>query len=183
VTYYFSGKTYGPQTYFSLLPIIGGIFLIYYGSLDSDGSSLCFTLLGALLASNKTIYTNWLQTRQQLPFTAIELLHTIIPVAATQSAIWAYMNGEVDEFLVKEIYGRNLSWALIWCLPFSGLLAFLLNWSSFTANKATGALSMTVAGNVKQILTLMLAMILFESPTNPVHVWGTLEVPLAEIHL
>ncbi len=43
----------------------------------------------------------------------------------------------------------------------NGMLAFALNVSSFTANKAAGALTMTVCGNVKQCLTVLLGIMLF----------------------
>jgi hypothetical protein len=43
----------------------------------------------------------------------------------------------------------------------NGLLAFLLNISSFSANKKTGALTMTVCGNVKQCITILLGVALF----------------------
>jgi len=40
----------------------------------------------------------------------------------------------------------------------NGAIAFALNVISFTANKKTGALTMTVAANVKQILTIVLGI-------------------------
>lgn len=43
----------------------------------------------------------------------------------------------------------------------NGVLAFALNVSSFTANKAAGALTMTVCGNVKQCLTVLLGIVFF----------------------
>jgi hypothetical protein len=38
----------------------------------------------------------------------------------------------------------------------NGAIAFGLNVVSFTANKKTGALTMSVAANVKQVLTIVL---------------------------
>ena len=46
-------------------------------------------------------------------------------------------------------------------LLFNGLLAFMLNYVSFTANKRTSALSMTVAGNVKQAMSIGLSVFLY----------------------
>lgn len=43
----------------------------------------------------------------------------------------------------------------------NGILAFVLNTASFSANKHTGALTMTVCGNVKQCLTVLLGIIVF----------------------
>lgn len=41
----------------------------------------------------------------------------------------------------------------------NGLLAFLLNISSFQANKVAGSLAITVWGNVRQTLTLILGIL------------------------
>ncbi|KAJ2710191.1 hypothetical protein H4R19_003872, partial [Coemansia spiralis] len=43
----------------------------------------------------------------------------------------------------------------------NGAIAFVLNIASFTANKNTSALAMTVAGNVKVVLTVILGCMLF----------------------
>jgi hypothetical protein len=52
-----------------------------------------------------------------------------------------------------------LSLALV--LAGNGFLAFMLNVSSFSANKFAGALTMTVCANVKQCLTVLLGIVLF----------------------
>ena len=43
----------------------------------------------------------------------------------------------------------------------NGILAFGLNIVSFTANKKVGPLSMTIAANVKQVLTIVCAVKMF----------------------
>jgi hypothetical protein len=46
-------------------------------------------------------------------------------------------------------------------LAINGILAFALNISSFSTNKNTGALTMTVCGNIKQCLTIFLGISIF----------------------
>jgi drug/metabolite transporter (DMT)-like permease len=46
-----------------------------------------------------------------------------------------------------------------WALFGNGLLAFFLNISSFQANKVAGSLAITVWGNVRQTLTLILGIL------------------------
>ncbi|KAJ3313930.1 UAA transporter, partial [Blyttiomyces sp. JEL0837] len=43
----------------------------------------------------------------------------------------------------------------------NGVIAFFLNYVSFSANRKVGALSMTVAGNVKQSMSIMLSVWIF----------------------
>lgn len=49
-------------------------------------------------------------------------------------------------------------------LTANACLAFFLNWVSFSVNKETSALAMTVAGNVKQAASIGLAVIIFNTP-------------------
>lgn len=57
-------------------------------------------------------------------------------------------------------------------LAVNGAIAFGLNVVSFTANKKTSALTMTVAANVKQVLTTVLAVVVFHTVINPVNLFG-----------
>lgn len=52
--------------------------------------------------------------------------------------------------------------ALCAALLVNGALAFALNISSFHTNRVAGALTLTVAGNVKQCLTILLGVVLFD---------------------
>ena len=54
----------------------------------------------------------------------------------------------------------------------NGVLAFGLNIVSFTANKKVGPLSMTVAANVKQVLTIVCAVRMFGLRINGVNAVG-----------
>ncbi|KAJ3085476.1 UAA transporter [Quaeritorhiza haematococci] len=75
-------------------------------------------------------------------------------VASSPSSAWSFMSGGSES-------GLNSLHLLYWALAANGILAFLLNFVSFTANKRTSALSMTVAGNVKQVLSITLSVWLF----------------------
>ncbi|KIP09945.1 hypothetical protein PHLGIDRAFT_66705 [Phlebiopsis gigantea 11061_1 CR5-6] len=71
--------------------------------------------------------------------------------------------------------GIPLSLALI--LLLNGCIAFGLNVVSFSANGKVGALSMTVAANVKQVLTILFSVFLFNltiTSTNALGITATL---------
>jgi len=55
-----------------------------------------------------------------------------------------------------------MTWFRLIGLLINGCIAFGLNVVSFTANKKAGALSMTVAANIKQVLTVLFAVLLFD---------------------
>lgn len=79
------------------------------------------------------------------------------PLAFIQTLLYAYLTGELESLKTYAADG-SLTRRDMGVLLVNGLIAFALNIISFTANKKTGALTMTVAANVKQILTIILAI-------------------------
>jgi hypothetical protein len=99
-----------------------------------------------------------------LALSPLEVLLRMSPLAFIQSLIYAHLTGELSS-LSATTSPLNLpadpSNKLLLALAGNGLIAFLLNISSFSTNKAAGALTMTVCGNVKQCLTILLGIAMF----------------------
>ncbi|THV90003.1 TPT-domain-containing protein [Aureobasidium pullulans] len=168
--YRWLGRNYGTMTYVSLIPIVAGVGLSTYGDYYATLLGASLTFLGVFLAALKTVATNKLLTGS-LKLPALELLLRMSPLAAVQSLLWATATGEVSHFL-DFIAEGNLSTSLIIALLGNGFLAFLLNVTSFQTNKLAGALTLSVCGNVKQILTVILGIVLFNVNIGPMNAAG-----------
>ncbi|KAK5149662.1 hypothetical protein LTR04_006991 [Oleoguttula sp. CCFEE 6159] len=154
--------SYATTTHTSLLPIILGVAIATYGDYSFTLPGLFLTLLGALLAALKTVATNRMQTGG-LRLGALEILHRMSALAMVQSVALAYMSGETASFLASYASAEQLlSRRRVLALLGNGAIAFGLNVVSFAANKRVGALTMTVAANVKQTLTVVLGFVLFD---------------------
>lgn len=103
-----------------------------------------------------------------LSLSPLEFLFRMSPLAFVQSLLYAYLTGELSSISLitaapSEFSSQNpptlLKSTLV--LAINGLLAFLLNISSFSTNKYAGALTMTVCGNIKQCLTILLGIMVF----------------------
>lgn len=116
------------------------------------------TVLGTVLAAIKTVVTNRVQVGR-LKLHPLDLLLRMSPLAFIQTMIYSYVTGEMIE--VVEFCQTKLTFSVILALLINGIIAFFLNVVSFTANKKTSALTMTVAGNVKQVLSIVLAVMIF----------------------
>ncbi|KAG8875192.1 UAA transporter [Tulasnella sp. 332] len=120
----------------------------------------------------------------------LDLLLRMSPLAFVQCVVYAYLSGEMERvasgahLYVNPKFG-NGGGSIVYgsqrmmCLALfgNGLIAFGLNVVSFTANKRTGPLTMTVAANIKQVLTILLAVVIFNvrvSPTNVIGIFLTL---------
>lgn len=99
--------------------------------------------MGTILAAIKTIVTNRVQVGK-LKLHPLDLLLRMSPLACIQTLIYAQLTGELDA--VREFAAENMSTHMLFGLLTNGAVAFLLNVVSFTANKKTSALTMTVAG-------------------------------------
>lgn len=113
----------------------------------------------------KTVTTNRLMTGS-LALPSMELLFRMAPLAAVQSLIFGIVAGELP-ILSQAMSERTADGSILRTLCTvafilgNGLLALVLNIASFQTNKIAGALTITVAGNLKQAITLALGIIVF----------------------
>jgi len=106
----------------------------------------------------QTVATNRIMTGA-LALSPLETLLRMSPLAFMQAVVCAMLSGELSEFQRNNPDGPSRMMVL--ALAGNGMLAFLLNVSSFSTNKVAGALTMTVCGNIKQCLTVLLGIALF----------------------
>ncbi|TKA66939.1 hypothetical protein B0A55_10723 [Friedmanniomyces simplex] len=150
------GRTYSTQTYLSMIPLILGVALATAGDYYATLTGVIMTLMGVVLASVKTVATNRLITGAFWP---MEVLLLMSPLATTQCVVYAFMTGEVYELRVALANGAFPSPTLRIGLIANACIALALNIVSFQANKVAGALTISVCGNVKQALTIALALL------------------------
>ena len=157
------------------MPIILGVALATYGDYHFTAWGLCLTLLGTFLAALKGILTHVLQTRSIAASTSIsvsvtgmkidptnfkstqklhplDLLLRMSPLAFLQCVLYAWLSGELAQVWEYRwcngpgnSTGKRMGQAEVAALAMNGVLAFGLNYVSFTSNKKVGALTMTVA--------------------------------------
>ncbi|CAO3647510.1 unnamed protein product [Cunninghamella blakesleeana] len=157
----FLSKSYSTLTYISLFPVVAGVAFATFGDYNYTAIGFFLTVLGTVLAAIKTVVTNRVQVGK-LKLHPLDLLLRMSPLACIQTLLYSYATGEME--LVQEFISTKASWSFMFVLLINGILAFFLNVVSFTANKKTSALTMTVAGNVKQVLSIVLAVIIFKYP-------------------
>lgn len=166
----FYANQYSTATYASLIPVIAGVGLASYGDYYFTAMGFTLTLLGVALAAIKTVVTNRIMTGR-LRLGALELLLRMGPLAASQSLIYSVLTGEFSQFLAY-VNAGNLGSTQILAVGGNGALAFALNVASFQSNKLAGALSMTICGNMKQCITIILGALLWDVQINATNATG-----------
>lgn len=168
--YRLMGRTYSTATYISIIPLILGVALATIGDYYCTTYGLFLTLLGVFLAAVKTVATNKIMTGS-LALSALEVLLRMSPLATIQCVVCAFFTGEVEAAHLAYTKGE-LSGHFGLALLANGMIAFFLNIVSLKANKMAGALTMTVAGNMKQTLTILIGIMLFKVQTGMVNAVG-----------
>lgn len=198
----FLRHSYTVLTYLSLVLVCAGVGFATAGDYYFTAMGFILTIIGAVLAAVKTVVTNRIQTGR-FRLSPLELLYRMSPLAFIQTIVYAYLAGELEvlglrlsspedavastaaaassggplSFLGGIDYSEiefEYSQKLMLHLLLNGIIAFGLNIVSFTTNKKTGALTMTVAANVKQILTIVLAIFFFNLTVTPLNMMGIL---------
>lgn len=113
-----------------------------------------------MLAAVKTVVTNRLQTGR-LQLSAFELLYYMSPCSFVQGIMYSFYNGEFTDFRRLAFMEGQLTFGWMSLLLLNGIVACGLNLVSFVANKKAGALTMTVAAQIKQIATIVLSIVFF----------------------
>ena len=156
---------------FTLAPVVFGIVLATLKAPTNSQelkfdvaymSALSITIFGVALSAIKGIATNVMLADSYNP---LELIWKTAIFSSIQCVAFGYMVNEIDGIRAKCLSLHN-PWPLAREVLFNGILAFLLNWVSFTANSKTSALSMTVAGNVKQALLIVFAIYIFNTKVS-----------------
>ncbi|KAH9962120.1 triose-phosphate transporter family-domain-containing protein [Russula dissimulans] len=102
----------------------------------------------------------------------LDLLTHLSRLAAIQCIAYAYLFGEIGPILRRSSHSTTL-WQII-LICGNGIVACALNIVSFEANRRSGALSMGVAANVKQVLTVLCAFWFFHLDLTPLNAFGIL---------
>lgn len=166
-------SSYSILTYVSLIFVVAGVGFATYDHYYFKPMGFFLTFLGAFLAALKTVITNRIQTGR-LKLSPLELLFRMSPLGLAQTLVYAYFTGEISTIYntlnvetthlvgLKSFAKFEPSISLFVKLALNGIIAFGLNVVSFTANKYTGALTMTVIANVKQVITIVFAIVFFD---------------------
>lgn len=176
------GRTFPKMTYLSLMPIVLGVSIATYGDLTYTNVGLAVTLLGVILSTLKTVVTNKLLTGR-LALSPLEILFRMSPLACGHSLIMASWQGELGRPFEalnnvlsmssasrsSSVYSANILGVV---LLGNGVLAFVLNMSSFNTNKLAGPLTMSVCANIKQCVTIVLGTVLFDTTVTTMNLWG-----------
>uniref|UniRef100_A0A7R9UBX6 Sugar phosphate transporter domain-containing protein n=1 Tax=Pinguiococcus pyrenoidosus TaxID=172671 RepID=A0A7R9UBX6_9STRA len=144
----------------SIVPIVIGVVAATCGDMNYTSLGVFLTSLFVVLAALKSVASNLLLVGEY-KLEAFDLLSRMAPLAFVWMALLSVATGEVQS--LRANWNRFTHGPAIFVVLFSAFVSVALNVTSFMANKVTSALTLSIAGNVKQVLLIVISTLLFNS--------------------
>ncbi|KAL0222350.1 hypothetical protein RCL1_002204 [Eukaryota sp. TZLM3-RCL] len=154
-------------TLISLPILFFGLIITFFGEIQFKLVPSVFAVFGVFLSALKTVLSNkFLVGEFKLdPFLLLSILCPFALIVLGPYSLIKEQSKLID-FLDN---AGVLAWFLVLS---SGFFAFFLNFSNFMLNKSAGPLTVTICGIVKQILTIILSVLIFQNIVTPLNCTG-----------
>ncbi|CAM9564090.1 unnamed protein product [Heterosigma akashiwo] len=166
-----TGKQFSRAKKLAVVPVVGGIALATLGEIRFTVLGFFITVLCVVLAALKVVVSGMALTGD-MKLHPIDLLIKMAPLAFGECLFMSYCQGEIAEII--SLWHTLVETKAIHLVLLTGVLSFSLNILSFTANKVTSPLTLTVSANLKQALLIILGPIVFGTPISSLGVVGTI---------
>lgn len=171
------GKPTSINRQLAVVPVIVGVAMACFGDMTYTTIGFLYTLLCIFLAALKVMASGEMLTGP-LKLHPFDLLGHMAPLAFIQCLMMSMATGEVNAIAAR--WDEELN-PFVHPHPFlvvmmSAFLSFTFNVSSFQTNKVTSPLTLCIAGNVKQVLMIIIATAVFSTPITPLNASGIVVV-------
>mmetsp|Transcript_10469 Transcript_10469/g.24870 ORF Transcript_10469/g.24870 Transcript_10469/m.24870 type:complete len:363 (-) Transcript_10469:115-1203(-) len=168
------GRKFTWRRILSVGPIVVGVAMACYGDMSFSKIGFLYTIICVVIAAVKVTAAGEMLTGP-LKLHPVDLLCHLAPLAMIQCISISFATGEVHSILQRpELYLTDIRPMAVVLL--SGIFSFSLNITSLMANKLTSPLTLTIAGNVKQVLMIVLSTIMFSTTITPMNGIGIIVV-------
>ncbi|KAJ5066191.1 solute carrier family 35 member e4 [Anaeramoeba ignava] len=165
-------KKFTPSHYRSVFIVIIGVILSSFTEFDFHWIGFLLTLFVSFLSSLKSIITAKLLWDPNVGFHPLYFLFTISFFASIQLFIIIFLTGEAKLVFIHFLNVHN-PFQIVFSLLLSSLIAFLLNFSNFMSTKTTSPLTVNIFGNLKQVFTIILSVLIFENKISFLNAFGS----------
>lgn len=163
------GKRYSVSKVLAVICVCIGVCLATYGKLKGHVFGVVVGFASCLVSSGKSVVAAVLLKKKDDKDAPLLLLHQMSLFSTVQLLIVSSLSGEVSSLLQHAPWSGYLGNLLL----LNGMTAFALNFTNFALTQRTSPLSVTIAGNFKNNLTIVIAALLFHTHFLPINIVGS----------
>ncbi|CAI5735124.1 unnamed protein product [Hyaloperonospora brassicae] len=147
------GKTYSLERKLSLIPVAFGVYLACTGDNSCTVIGFIITAVAVLFAGLKAVLSNKFLSGD-LKLHPVDLILHQAPLSACWCLATMFLSGEVNTIVTNwEAVPSASFWFIL-----TGIISFMLNVTSFMANKVTSPVTLCVCGNMKQVVVIVMSI-------------------------
>ena len=156
---------YTRMHYLACALVTVGVGLSCFGEINLTLRGLFITVTGCFLSSAKSIAIKMSLS----DIHSFDLLRMMSPVAAVEMLGLVFLSGEFTAIMNANVSIGSLLVALL-----TGVFAFMLNLTNFLATFYTSPLTVTIVGCVKQVVTIILSVVIFDKQLTLLNTLGVI---------
>eukprot|EP01100_Stratorugosa_tubuloviscum_P003465 TRINITY_DN1844_c4_g1_i1.p1 TRINITY_DN1844_c4_g1~~TRINITY_DN1844_c4_g1_i1.p1 ORF type:complete len:320 (-),score=73.87 TRINITY_DN1844_c4_g1_i1:144-1103(-) len=166
ITYFRDSSNRNFTIYLTLIPIVGGVAIASYTEVNFNVIGFVAALIASLITALQAVVSGKLLKQQLDP---INLIFYMAPFSAIMLLPFVYYK-EYDDIITNWKYRDDIYSHLT--LIISGIVALLLNITQFLVIQKTSALTATVSGNLKVVLSITLSVLIFKNQITFINGFG-----------
>ncbi|KAL3670547.1 hypothetical protein V7S43_004861 [Phytophthora oleae] len=149
------GKSYSLKRKLSLVPVAFGVYLACTGDNSCTVLGFVITVVAIIFAGLKAVLSNKFLSGD-LKLHPVDLILHQAPLSAFWCLITMFLTGEVNTIMNNwEVVPSASFWFIL-----TGIISFMLNVTSFMANKVTSPVTLCVCGNMKQVVVIVMSILI-----------------------
>ncbi|RLN15362.1 hypothetical protein BBJ28_00014146 [Nothophytophthora sp. Chile5] len=149
------GKSFSLKRKLSLVPVAFGVYLACTGDNSCTVLGFIITAVAIVFAGLKAVLSNKFLSGD-LKLHPVDLIMHQAPLSAGWCLITMFLTGEVDTLMNNwEVVPAASFWFVL-----TGMISFMLNVTSFMANKVTSPVTLCVCGNMKQVVVIVMSIVI-----------------------
>jgi drug/metabolite transporter (DMT)-like permease len=152
-----------------------GVSLSYLGEINLTKIGFFLTVLCCISSSMKSIFIKLILSGEY-KLQPNELMARISPFAAIEMFFFSNVMNEPQSIFTNNQFQPSITNSFLFL--FCGVEAYLLNLMNFMATNLTTPLTMNIAGNVKQVVTIIVSVCLFDKVITKLNLFGILVVTI-----
>lgn len=170
LSFFILEKRYTINHILTVFLVVIGVLIATATTVEFHPIGFAFTILVCFLSSLKSVMTNKFLVSKGLKLHPFDLLNRMSTYSIIHLGLTSLCTGEFINAV--NWFADNATPKFLFVLAINAFMAFFLNVCNFFFTKLTSALTVTIVGNVKHVITIILSIVIFRNKVSLLNALG-----------